>query len=81
MPRTTGEILASFYSGSAISDEDKQVLVAKAGERINAFDAKMYQHIGRMRSKQPGVLFKSGAAALLHPIQNVTVAKLRDDDS
>ena len=80
MPRTVGDILVDFYSGAGITDEDKQVLNEKAAERVNAFDAKMYQHIGRTRSRQPGVLFKSGAAALLHPLQKIDAVKLRDDE-
>lgn len=78
--REVGEILADYYSGAEISDDDKAVLKAKAAERLNAWTSKMYDRVAMMRSRQPGILWKSGAASLLHPLQKVGATSLRDDD-
>lgn len=79
--RTVGQIMADFYSGNPISDEDKDILRAKAAKRLDAWTYKEYDKVARARSRQPGILFKSGAASVLHPLQEANAVKLRDDGS
>ena len=70
MTATAGNILAKFYAGEDLADDEKTVLKDKAGSRMDAYLKKNYDKIALGRSAPPGVLYKSGAANLLAPIFN-----------
>ena len=49
-------------------------------ERVDAYLAKSYDKLNLGRSAPPGVLYKSGAAGILHLFRSQSVAVVGDDD-